>query len=58
MVESNYRRSLVLSAGDHMTFLQDPISLGLLIASLIFIVGSLVRHYLDSKKLERQELAG
>jgi putative tricarboxylic transport membrane protein len=33
MVESNYRRSLVLSGGDHMVFLQDPISLGLLVAS-------------------------
>ena len=30
MVESNYRRALVLSGGDHMTFVQDPISAGLL----------------------------
>ena len=30
MVESNYRRALVLSSGDHMTFLQDPISAALL----------------------------
>ena len=30
MVESNYRRALVLSSGDHMTFLRDPISAGLL----------------------------
>jgi putative tricarboxylic transport membrane protein len=57
MVESNYRRSLVLSSGDHITFLQDPISLGLLIASAVFIVGSLVRHYLDFRKQERQGLA-
>ena len=26
MVESNYRRALVLSGGDHMTFVRDPIS--------------------------------
>ncbi|HLB14735.1 MAG TPA: hypothetical protein VJM14_07390, partial [Burkholderiales bacterium] len=30
MVESNYRRALVLSSGDHSIFVQDPISLGLL----------------------------
>lgn len=34
MVESNYRRSLVLSGGDHVIFLTDPVSLGLLIAAL------------------------
>ena len=31
MVESNYRRALVLSGGDHLTFLQDPISAVLLL---------------------------
>jgi putative tricarboxylic transport membrane protein len=45
MVESNYRRSLVLSGGDHMIFLEDPISLGLLIASAIFIGGSLGKTF-------------
>ena len=50
MVESNYRRSLVLSSGDHMTFLDDPISAGLLAASLLFVVGSLIRQVLDSRK--------
>ena len=28
MVESNYRRALVLASGDHMTFLHDSISAG------------------------------
>jgi putative tricarboxylic transport membrane protein len=50
MVESNYRRALVLSDGDHMTFVQDPISLGLLAFSALFVIGSLVRHALDLKK--------
>jgi putative tricarboxylic transport membrane protein len=44
MVESNYRRALVLSAGDHSTFLRDPISAGLLGFAAVFIIGSLVRH--------------
>jgi putative tricarboxylic transport membrane protein len=44
MVESNYRRALVLSSGDHMIFLRDPISAGLLGFAAVFIVGSLLRH--------------
>jgi putative tricarboxylic transport membrane protein len=44
MVESNYRRALVLSGGDHMTFLQDRISAGLLALAAVFIIASLVRH--------------
>ncbi len=50
MVESNYRRSLVLSRGDHMVFLEDPISLGFLIASAIFIGGSLGKTFYDWAK--------
>ena len=49
MVESNYRRALVLSGGDHMTFLQDPISAGLLAVALLFIIGSLFRRATDRK---------
>lgn len=44
MVESNYRRSLLLSNGEHMIFLQDPVSLGLLITSLALMVFSLWRE--------------
>lgn len=47
LVESNYRRSLVLSGGDHSIFLTDPISLGLLIVSAIFLVGSVGKHFYD-----------
>jgi putative tricarboxylic transport membrane protein len=41
MVESNYRRSLVLSGGSHTIFLTDGISLGFLIAAALFVLGSL-----------------
>jgi putative tricarboxylic transport membrane protein len=44
MVESNYRRSLVLSGGDHMIFLQDPVSAGLLAAAALFTAISLLRE--------------
>ncbi|MDB5594422.1 MAG: hypothetical protein JWM36_1383 [Hyphomicrobiales bacterium] len=45
MVESNYRRALVLSDGDYSTFVRDPISAVLLALSAIFIVTSLIRHF-------------
>jgi putative tricarboxylic transport membrane protein len=40
MVESNYRRSLVLSDGDKWIFLQDPIAASFLAAALLFVMGS------------------
>ena len=40
LVESNYRRSLVLSGGDHSIFLEDSIATGLLTVAAIFIVAS------------------
>jgi putative tricarboxylic transport membrane protein len=50
MVESNYRRALVLSGGDHMTFMQDRIAAVLLILAFVFVAGSLVRHGLDARR--------
>jgi putative tricarboxylic transport membrane protein len=44
MVESNYRRALVLSDGDHMTFLSDPIAAGLLAVAGVVLAGTLLRH--------------
>jgi putative tricarboxylic transport membrane protein len=41
LVESNYRRSLVLSGGDHMIFIEDRIALGLLATAALFVFGSL-----------------
>jgi putative tricarboxylic transport membrane protein len=50
LVESNYRRSLVLSRGDHSIFLSDPISVGLLAVSVLFIGGSVGKHFYDWHK--------
>ena len=44
MVESNYRRALVLSNGDHLTFVQDPLAAGLLGIALLFVAGSMLHH--------------
>ncbi|MBM3627067.1 MAG: hypothetical protein FJX21_04540 [Alphaproteobacteria bacterium] len=45
MVESNYRRSLVLSGGDHSIFLEDPVSLGLLALAGAMTAYSLLREF-------------
>ena len=37
MMEENFRRALLLSRGDFMTFLERPISAGLLIATLALV---------------------
>ena len=42
MVESSYRRALVLSDGDHWTFLQDRISAALLLVAVLVVIASLV----------------
>ena len=44
LVESNYRRALVLSSGDHTTFLRDPLAAGLLLVAVTFITVTVVRH--------------
>jgi putative tricarboxylic transport membrane protein len=45
MLESNYRRSLVLSGGDHAVFVEDPVSLGLLAAAVLLTGFSLWREF-------------
>ena len=55
LVESSYRRSLVLSGGDPMVFLQDPIAVILLSLALIFVVFSLRREVRDMRKAKLEE---
>lgn len=45
MLESNYRRSLVLSGGDHAVFVEDPVALGLLAAAVLLTGFSLWREF-------------
>lgn len=41
MLESNYRRSLVLSGGDHAVFIEDPVALSLLLVAAALTAYSL-----------------
>lgn len=45
MVESNYRRSLLIGGGDHLVFLQDPVAAGLLALAAILSAWSLWREF-------------
>jgi putative tricarboxylic transport membrane protein len=44
LVESNYRRSLVLSGGDYMIFLEDTVSLILLLCAAAVVAAALYRE--------------
>jgi putative tricarboxylic transport membrane protein len=55
MVESSYRRSLVLSGGDHSIFLEDPIAVGFLLFAAGFVIFSLTRELRDARKPKIQE---
>jgi len=53
LIEANYRRSLLLTSGEHRVFFEDPISLGLLITAALLIIGSAIR---DRRTLKKQHL--
>lgn len=56
LVESNFRRSLVLSGDDYSIFLSDKVSLGLLVLAAVFILGSIGKRLLDF--LRKPSLSG
>ncbi len=49
LVESNYRRSLVLSGGDLGIFLEDPIAIGFFIAAALIMAGALLAEWRASR---------
>lgn len=58
MVESNYRRALLLSNGDHSIFLQNALSLGLLVCAGLVIVLSLLSEMKKHRRLGKAEQKG
>jgi putative tricarboxylic transport membrane protein len=57
LVESSYRRSLVLSGGDHMIFVEDRIALTFIVVAVAFVIVSLVRELRDQGAAARMEKA-
>jgi putative tricarboxylic transport membrane protein len=50
LVESNFRRSLTVSGGDWMIFLENPISLVLIIIAVLSVGYSIYANYFKGKK--------
>ena len=57
IVESNYRRSLLLSGDDHSIFLEDPIAIGFLVTAVIFVAFSIWRERKDARARARTKEA-
>lgn len=49
LIESNYRRSLLISGGDPMIFLTDPVSLALLVLALVMTLYTGWKEFFRSK---------
>ena len=54
LIESNYRRSLVISQGDHMIFLQDKVSLVLLILTALLLGYSIFAEVRSARAAKRE----
>jgi putative tricarboxylic transport membrane protein len=50
LVESNYRRSLLISGGDPMIFLTDTVSLGLLSLAVLLTGYTMWKEFFGAKK--------
>ena len=50
LVESNYRRSLLISGGEHSIFLTDPVSAGLLSLALVLTLYTAWKEFSDKQK--------
>ena len=58
LVESNYRRSLELTAGDHRIFWETPISFWLLTVAALFVAGSAIRDVMLARRATRKAVEG
>lgn len=52
MIEANYRRSLVISGGDHAIFLEDTVAVIFLVLSVVFLGVSLVQEFRTRRTVE------
>lgn len=50
LIESNYRRSLLISSGDHSIFVTDPVSAGLLLLALLLTLYTGWKEFVGKKK--------
>jgi putative tricarboxylic transport membrane protein len=50
LIESNYRRSLLISSGEHSIFITDPVSAGLLALALVLTLYTGWKEFMGSRK--------
>jgi putative tricarboxylic transport membrane protein len=53
IIETNYRRALTLSGGDHIVFLSSPIALALLLLTAATFLIPVFRRYLMKRKMRK-----
>lgn len=53
LIESNYRRSLVLSGGDPGIFLEDPIAVGFFVLAALIVSASLLNEWRGARRARK-----
>jgi putative tricarboxylic transport membrane protein len=57
MIESNYRRSLLITGGDHIVFVQDLLSLTFLMIAALFVLTSIYSQFREKRQQSAEESA-
>jgi putative tricarboxylic transport membrane protein len=57
LIEANYRRSLLLSGGDHAIFLEDPIAIAFFVLAAIITGASLVGEWRRTSRNRKEPAA-
>jgi len=57
LIESSYRRSLILSGGDHAIFLEDRIAMAFFVLAILITAGSLVSEWRRAAALRKETAA-
>lgn len=57
MIESNYRRSLLITGGDHIVFVQDYLSLTFLVIAALFVFTSMYSQLREKRQQSAEESA-
>jgi putative tricarboxylic transport membrane protein len=57
LIESNYRRSLLLSGGDYAIFLEDRLAIAFFVLAIVVMAGSLVGEWRRTNSIRKETRA-
>jgi putative tricarboxylic transport membrane protein len=57
LIESNYRRSLLLSGGDYAIFLEDRLAITFFVLAIVITAGSLVGEWRRANTIQKETRA-